>query len=72
MMNRKENILFIHEHVDQLSKRDRVEMLSKLIEFIGEDKIVEKGMGTQIRYSDLKDDILDYLQQFIAKTLDLK
>lgn len=66
---RERQIDYIHNNVDKLQKADRITMLTALVGFLGPEKITEKGMGSQIRYSDLSNDVVVCLSNFIRLRL---
>lgn len=65
-------IMYIHNNIDELKISFRTEILQIILySAIAEDKIVEKGSGTQVKYSDLDISLLKNIYNFISKKIEL-
>jgi hypothetical protein len=61
---------YIIENINELNIYDRIEILQILYNSIARTKLVEKGSGTQIKISDIPDDILLNIETLIKQKLD--
>jgi rRNA pseudouridine-1189 N-methylase Emg1 (Nep1/Mra1 family) len=62
-------IIFIHENVNKLSKEHKVQVLQMICESGGLHHIREKGNGTQIRFKDIRHDVLTTVNDFIINKM---
>jgi hypothetical protein len=60
-MNRKEQIIYIGDNVNELQKKDRIEILS----MIEKNKVVEKNNGSQVAFKNINDDTLKKIYNFV-------
>lgn len=65
-------ILYINDNINELKLNHRKEVLQMIIGAdIDDDKIVEKGNGTQIKFSDINVDLLKNIYNFVYNKLEL-
>ena len=71
MTDRTKYIIYIDNNINKLKIDYRQELLLYLImnSGIDNDKMLEKGMGTQIPYNLLNNKILEYIYNFIQNKL---
>ena len=60
-MNRKEQIIYIVDNVNEISKKDRIEVLC----MIKKNKVVEKNTGSQVSFKNIDDDTLKKIYDFV-------
>ncbi len=64
-------ILYISDNVNELKLNYRKDVLQMIIgSEIDDDKIVEKGNGTQIKFSDMSPELLQSIYNFIYNKLE--
>ena len=63
------SINFITDNINELPIQDRKEILQILYNSNVKSKLKEKGGGTQIKISDLSNDIIKKIHDFIKKRL---
>ncbi len=64
-------IIYINDNINELKVSHRKEILQIIIgSDIEPDKIVEKGNGTQIKYSDIDKNLLKKIYNFIYNKLE--
>lgn len=61
---------YIIENINELNIYDRIEIIQILYNSIARAKLVEKGSGTQIKISDIPDDILLNIETLIKQKMD--
>lgn len=66
---RNELIEYINEHIDELSYKSKKNVLHMIINNVPDDKIKEKGTGTQIQYDDIPNDLLIILYNHIFSNM---
>jgi len=60
-MNRNQQIIYIVDNVNELQKKDRIEVLF----MIKKSFVVEKNTGSQILFKNINDDILKKIYEFV-------
>ncbi len=64
-------IFYINENINDLKLNNRKDILQMIIgSEIEEDKIVEKGNGTQIKFSDISPELLQSIYNYIYNILE--
>lgn len=64
-------ILYINDNVNELKLNHRKDVLQMIMgSEIDDDKIVEKGNGTQIKFSDIDSELLQSIYNFIYNKLE--
>jgi hypothetical protein len=58
---------FISDTINELPNHSRIEILQMIINDIDDEKIVEKGNGTQIKFADISHDVLMKIYNNILK-----
>lgn len=69
---RNKLIMYIYDHVNDLKLNHRKEVLQMIMYNVDHDKIVEKGNGTQIKFSDMNDNILKNIYNYIYNKSELE
>ena len=70
-LSRNQMIIYINDHINEIKYKNRVELLQKILcSNISDKKIIEKGNGTQIKYSYLNDDLLQYIYNYIFNKIE--
>ncbi len=65
-MNNSEKITYICDNINELNKIYRKEILQILLSSQStEDKLLEKGGGTQIKFSEIPDELLNNIYNYI-------
>lgn len=65
-MDNSEKIAYICDNVNELNKIYRKEILQILLSSQStEDKLLEKGGGTQIKFSEIPDELLNNIYNYI-------
>ncbi len=59
-------IRYISGNVGELNKNERVEILKLLLEHVKDDRILEKGDGTQIDFDEIKTNVLEQIKLMIV------
>ncbi len=59
-------IQYIDEYIDKLSYNSKREILTMLKNSLDDKKLVEKGIGTQIKYSDIPNNLLIWISNKIS------
>jgi hypothetical protein len=68
---RNNYIIYISDHVNELKPKYRKELLQIIIcSSIPDKQIIEKGSGTQIKFSSINDTILNTIYNFIYNKLE--
>jgi len=62
-------IRYILDNTNELMLQDRVHILQLIFNSPFRNKLKEKGNGTQIRLSDLSDELLEKIHEFIFKKI---
>lgn len=71
-VNTSKYISFIHNNINELKLNYRKEILQMILySNIDDEKIVEKGNGTQIKFSDIDSILLKNIYNFIYMKLEL-
>lgn len=60
-----EKRIYICNHINELKIAHRREVMQTIICAIGSDKIVEKGNGSQIKFKDIGEDLLNKIYNYI-------
>jgi hypothetical protein len=69
--DRNNYIIYIYDHINEIKPKYRKELLQMILySNIGDNKIIEKGNGTQIKYSDIPDTLLISIYNFIYNKLE--
>jgi hypothetical protein len=64
-------ILYINDNVNELKLNHRKDVLQMIMgSEIDDDKIVEKGNGTQIKFSDIDSELIQSIYNFIYNKLE--
>ncbi len=66
---RNELIEYINEHIDELPYKSKKNVLNIIINNVPDDKLKEKGTGTQIQYDDIPNDLLIILYNHILSNI---
>ncbi len=61
---------YIHEHINELKISDRKEVLQMLTYGVDDEKIAEKGNGTQIKFDDIDDTLLTNVYNFVYNKIE--
>lgn len=70
-IERNKYISYIDSNINELKISHRTEVLQTILNSnISDDKIVEKGNGTQIKFSDMEISLLKYIYNLINKNLE--
>jgi hypothetical protein len=65
-------ILYINDNVNELKLNHRKDVLQMIMgSEIDDDKIVEKGNGTQIKFSDIDSELIQSIYNFIYNKLEI-
>ena len=65
-------ITYIHDNINELKLSFRKEILQIILySNIDDDKVVEKGSGTQIKFSDIDSILLKNVYNYIYKKIEL-
>lgn len=72
MTTRTSKIIYITNNLNELRLQSRKEILQIIINSysISDEKIIEKGNGTEILYKYISDDLLDKIYKYIKQKLD--
>ena len=62
-------IEFIHEHIDELPFNAKKDILTTLKNQIDDMKIKHKGIGTQIQYKDISNDLVIWIYNKINSVI---
>jgi CRISPR/Cas system endoribonuclease Cas6 (RAMP superfamily) len=66
IVSRKNMIIYIHDHVNELQKKHRIDLLVMIINTsLPESLIQEKANGTQFNISKCNDEIVERMYNFI-------
>ena len=69
--DRNKYIFFINDNINELKSDYRKHILKYILSSnILNEKIIEKGNGTQIRYDDLNDSLILYIYNYIKNVLE--
>lgn len=63
--NNKE--LYIYENINDISINDRIEIVKHIYNSKFRNKLLEKGNGVQIKFTDLDDTMIDDIYKLINK-----
>lgn len=69
-MSRNKYINYINDNINEMNISDRREILQMIINDVNHEKIVEKGNGSQIKYSDLNVNLLKNIYNFISNKIE--
>ena len=70
LSERNDIIIFIDEHIDDLSFNDKKDILTMLKNNIKDiNKFKNKGTGTQINYKDLSNDLIIWIYNRISSKI---
>ena len=73
-MNKNKIVKYIHylsDHVDEIKLKHRRELLQIILcSNINNDKIIEKGVGSEIKFSDIDDDTLEKLYNYLKNIIE--
>ena len=62
--------LYISDNIGNLTSSARKEILQMIIYAIDDEKIIEKGNGSQIKYSDIDDKLLKNIYNFVYNKIE--
>jgi hypothetical protein len=62
--------LYISDNIGNLNINYRREILQMLIYAVDDEKLIEKGNGTQIKFTDLDDKLLTNIYNFIYNKIE--
>jgi len=66
-----EYICFINDNINELKLNFRTEVLQIILYSIGGDKVIEKGNGCSIKFSDMDNELIKNIYNFISKKLEM-
>ena len=61
---------YIHEHINELKINDRKEILQMITYSVDDEKIAEKGNGTQIKFDDINQVLLLNIYNFVYNKIE--
>jgi len=65
-VTRNKYVYYVNDHVGKIKTNYRKELLQIILcSNIDENKIIEKGNGTQIKFSDINNDLLQKIYNYI-------
>lgn len=66
----KKHIIYINDNIQELKLNHRKEILQILLCNINPNKIIEKGLGTQIKFSDIDPNLLKIIYNNIYNKIE--
>jgi predicted MarR family transcription regulator len=72
MSKRADLISYVAKSLHKLNKADLVEVLRIIMKNVENNKITEKGDGTQIMYDDINTKTLKLIKEYISQAIEQK